>query len=31
MPTADFFPLLLAVPLLPLGAWLLQVLVGRSR
>ena len=30
MPTADFFPLLLAVPLLPLGAWLLQVLVGRS-
>jgi NADH-quinone oxidoreductase subunit L len=30
MPTADFFPLLLAVPLLPLGAWLLQVLIGRS-
>ena len=30
MPSADFFPLLLAVPLLPLGAWLLQVLVGEK-
>lgn len=30
MPSADFFPLLLAVPLLPLGAWLLQVFLGRS-
>ncbi|MCH2101543.1 MAG: NADH-quinone oxidoreductase subunit L [Planctomycetes bacterium] len=30
MPTADFFPLLLAVPLLPLGAWLLQVLFGKG-
>ena len=28
MPSADFFPQLLAVPLLPLGAWLLQVLLG---
>lgn len=30
MPSADFFPLLLAVPLLPLGAWLLQVLIGEK-
>lgn len=29
MPSPDFFPLLLAVPLLPLGAWLLQILVGK--
>lgn len=28
MPTADFFPLLIAVPLLPLGAALLQALLG---